>query len=180
MKRKLALAMAFLLFMNGTAPTAEVFAQTTAETRDSGITDDPAIMKLSAESLTFKANDLARTARTNLTGTNLSKEAITVTTEKIPADAPDIKWGLIPFGNEVAMGSALMPEARDTEDLIYKTTFSTVNGSSKTVTIILKSKSSISTEKKLTGVEIKPATLSKAGGKIKHSFHYKFPTYKSL
>lgn len=158
--------MAFLLFMNGTAPTAEVFAQTTAEVGDSGITDGPTIMKLSAENLTFKADDLARTARTNLTGTNLSKEAITVTTEKIPADAPDIKWGLIPFDSEFVMGSAQMPEARDTEDLIYKTTFSTANGSSKTITIVLKSKGFISTEKKLTGLEINPATLSKAGGNV--------------
>lgn len=167
MKRKLALAMAFLLFMNGTAPTAEVFAQTMAETRDSGITDDPTIMKLSAESLIFKADDLARTARTNLTGTNLSKEAITVTTEKIPADAPDIKWGLIPFDSEFVMGSALMPEARDTEDLICKTTFSTANGSSKTICIVLKSKSAKTTEKSLKSVDIDPATLPKSGGDVK-------------
>ena len=166
MKRKLALAMAFLLFMNGTAPTAEVFAQTMAETRDSGITDEPTIMKLSAESLTLKADDRTRTALTKLTGTNLSKEAITVTTEKIPADAPDIKWGLIPLDSELVMGSALMPEARDTEDIIYKTTFSTANGSSKTISIVLKSKSAKTTEKSLKSVDIDPATLPKSGGDV--------------
>lgn len=128
---------------------------------------DSTLTKVSPDNFTFAATETARSSRVNLFGSNLTQDNIAVSTTKTPADAPDIKWGLIPFDATQVSASAWMPEALEKEDIVYKTTFTAEDGSKQTVTMTLKAKSAVaSTEKTLTGMTIKPESLPKAGGDV--------------
>ena len=125
------------------------------------------LTKVSPDNFTFAATDTARSSRVNLFGSNLTEDNIAVSTTKTPADAPDIKWGLIAFDSTQVSASAWMPEALEKEDIIYKTTFTADDGSNQTVTMTLKAKSAVvSTEKTLTDIAIDPAKLPKTGGHV--------------
>ena len=125
------------------------------------------LTKVNPDNFTFAATDTARSSRVNLYGANLTKDNIAVTTTKTPADAPDIKWGLIAFDSTQVSASAWMPEAPEKEDIVYKTTFTARDGSSQTVTMTVKAKSAgTTTEKTLTGMTIKPDSLPKTGGDV--------------
>ncbi len=125
------------------------------------------LTKVSPDNFTFAATDTARSSRVNLYGANLTKDNIAVTTTKTPADAPDIKWGLIAFDSTQVSASAWMPEAPEKEDIVYKTTFTAEDGSKQTVTMTVKAKSTgTTTEKTLTGITIDPKSLPKTGGDV--------------
>ncbi|MFR9296912.1 MAG: hypothetical protein ACLVLI_04250, partial [Aedoeadaptatus pacaensis] len=125
------------------------------------------LTKVSPDNFTFAATDTARSSRVNLFGSNLTNDNIAVSTTKTPADAPDIKWGLIAFDSTQVSASAWMPEAPEKEDIIYKTTFTAEDGTKQTVTMIVKAKSADApTEKTLTGMTIEPTSLPKTGGDV--------------
>lgn len=125
------------------------------------------LTKVNPDNFTFAATDTARSSRVNLFGSNLTKDNIAVSTTKTPADAPDIKWGLIAFDSTQVSASAWMPEAPEKEDIIYKTTFTAEDGTKQTVTMIVKAKSADApTEKTLTGMTIEPTSLPKTGGDV--------------
>lgn len=125
------------------------------------------LTKVSPDNFTFAATETARSSRVNLFGSNLTQDNIAVSTTKTPADAPDIKWGLIAFDSTQVSASAWMPEAPEKEDIIYKTTFTAEDGTKQTVTMIVKAKSADApTEKTLTGMTIEPTSLPKTGGDV--------------
>lgn len=130
-------------------------------------TADSTITSASTNSLTFASDATTRLANIDLTGSNFTDGSVKADTVKTPADAPDLKWGLIPKNSTLMMAAAVMPVAPEKEDIVYKTTFTAQDGSKQTVTITLKAKSAaVSTEKTLTGMTIKPESLPKAGGDV--------------
>lgn len=130
-------------------------------------TADSTITSASTNSLTFASDATTRLANIDLTGSNFTDGSVKADTVKTPADAPDLKWGLIPKNSTLMMAAAVMPVAPEKEDIVYKTTFTAQDGSKQTVTITLKAKSAaVSTEKTLTGMTIKPESLPKTGGDV--------------
>lgn len=130
-------------------------------------TADSTITSASTNSLTFASDATTRLANIDLTGSNFTDSSVKADTVKTPADAPDLKWGLIPKSSTLMMAAAVMPEAPEKEDIVYKTTYTAEDGSKQTVTMTLKAKSAaVSTEKTLTGMTIKPESLPKTGGDV--------------
>lgn len=130
-------------------------------------TADSTITSASTNSLTFASNATTRLANIDLTGSNFTDGSVKADTVKTPADAPDLKWGLIPKSSTLMMAAAVMPEAPEKEDIVYKTTFTAEDGSKQTVTMTLKAKPAASTtEKTLTGITIEPQKLPKTGGDV--------------
>ena len=128
-------------------------------------TAEPTITGIDESELVLKANEPYRSVSVILTGDNLSKDNVNAVTKKDGVITDEIKWNFIPFKG--LMASALMPAAPEDKDIVYTTTFSTANGSSQTVKITVKAKSSAATnEKTLTGITIDPEKLSKNGGDV--------------
>lgn len=115
--------------------------------------------------VTLEADKLYRNVNLNLTGSNLRIGAVTDQTVSTPVNAPKITWS---YNDTLGfMALATMPDAPEKEDLVYKTTFTAQDGSSKTVTITVKAKSAAATTKKtLTGMTIEPTSLPKTGGDV--------------
>lgn len=127
-------------------------------------TTEPTITGLNETDVVVKPNATFRFVILNINGENLKKDVVTAKTKK-PADAPDITW--IYSDSNGLMASAKMPDAPEDKDIVYTTTFSTANGSSQTVKITVKAKSTAATtEKTLTDITIDPEKLSKNGGNV--------------
>ena len=125
------------------------------------------IKSASTNSLTFASDATTRLANIDLIGGNFTDGSVKAETVKTPADAPDLKWGLIPKNPTLMMAAAVMPNAPEKEDIVYKTTFTAEDGSSQTVTITVKAKSAAATtEKTLTDITINPTSLPKTGGDV--------------
>ena len=136
--------------------TITVKAKNTAEPKITGIKASEFVVAPDADS---------RYVSVTLTGDNLSKDSVKAVTKKDGVDTDEINWNFIPFKG--LMASAEMPAAPEDKDIVYTTTFSTANGSSRTVKITVKAKSgAASTEKTLTGITIDPKSLPKTGGDV--------------
>lgn len=128
-------------------------------------TADPTITGVNQTEFVLKPDAPSRYIILNFTGDNLSKDNVNAVTKKDGEVTDEIKWNF--NSSNGFMASALMPAAPEDKDIVYTTTFSTANGSKQIVKITVKPKSAAATtEKTLTGIDIKPQSLPKTGGNV--------------
>ena len=128
-------------------------------------TADPTITGVDKTEFVVEPDAPSRYITLNFTGDNLSADNVKAVTKKDGVNTDEIKWNFMPFKG--LMASALMPAAPEDKDIVYTTTFSTANGSKQIVKITVKAKSAAATtEKTLTGIDIKPQSLPKTGGNV--------------
>lgn len=128
-------------------------------------TADPTITGVNQTEFVLKPDAPSRYIILNFTGDNLSKDNVNAVTKKDGEVTDEIKWNF--NSSNGFMASALMPAAPEDKDIVYTTTFSTANGSKQIVKITVKAKSAAATtEKTLTGIDIKPQSLPKTGGNV--------------
>lgn len=127
---------------------------------------EPTITEIDKTEIVVAPDADSRYVTLNFTGDNLSGDVVKTVTKKDGAVTDEIKWNFISFGGSF-MASTLMPAAPEDKDIVYTTTFSTANGSNRTVKITVKAKSAAATtEKTLTDIAIDPAKLPKTGGDV--------------